>query len=653
MPEKKNIFDNRPGHKDYIVQLWSDAGFVCENANLSVDFGKHASHIVLHTERGNVPITGHYSVDSAMTPELIPLKKRHLSGKDAADSLSAFGYKEIVKESGVKDPELESTINRVGNRLVKSAEEYMKGSGLDYNPSDYKWEFNLVDDTDGDGKQMANAFCYPGGKILVYKGLFDQDYVESDDELAFILGHEIAHQICGHPYLNGDKKLLLDAAPIVNSYIKGDSLDDSQLNKLKDISLKRNESVNLDRAKEDEADKVGIILARNAGYDVSKSVDFFGKFRKTDYTLSKYQLFLDHDLFGRRIQNIESELYKTGFRPLDDSKYTISPKTAEKITKAVHKLYGPNIQWGLIANLSEKNDFRTTSNKLGSASVYVTPRDAVDESCQKEYKISFNEKDGKIHCTLRDLPKLDFFAGKELLSFDTNIIDMYNDIPSQLEKKFGKDNFWSVKGNGYTLLGLSNFIIGNEIASNTDLDAINGCTPVKYMMNTATGKISILARDDNSGEFKTFYKDSYGSNISEVRCENSSDALSSYFDLTKETNDMEPLYVRNKVYQDFEREREAEKSKALSQGSKNGPSLPSDFSEKMSSQNLESLRNMVSSKLKDLAHGGQAGPVKDGQDKGLKEDATSELTEILSSRAASLYEKTAQNDDSQQRGLRL
>ena len=54
----------------------------------------------------------------------------------------------------------------------------------------FSWEFNLVNDP------QVNAFCMPGGKIVVYEGLLP--LVSSDNELAVVMGHEVAHAVAKH-----------------------------------------------------------------------------------------------------------------------------------------------------------------------------------------------------------------------------------------------------------------------------------------------------------------------------------------------------------------------------------------------------------------------------------------------------------------------
>ena len=81
-------------------------------------------------------------------------------------------------------------VQRVGRKLATAVETYLKQNGFANDVKNYAWEFNLVQD------KSANAFCMPGGKIVVYEGLLP--YTQNETALAIVLGHEIAHAVAKH-----------------------------------------------------------------------------------------------------------------------------------------------------------------------------------------------------------------------------------------------------------------------------------------------------------------------------------------------------------------------------------------------------------------------------------------------------------------------
>ena len=81
-------------------------------------------------------------------------------------------------------------VTRVGKKIAAATEDYLRANGMADEVKNFAWEFNLVNDP------QVNAFCMPGGKIVVYEGLLP--LVSSDDELAVVIGHEVAHAVAKH-----------------------------------------------------------------------------------------------------------------------------------------------------------------------------------------------------------------------------------------------------------------------------------------------------------------------------------------------------------------------------------------------------------------------------------------------------------------------
>jgi len=81
-------------------------------------------------------------------------------------------------------------VRRVGNDIKAATEVYYKSKGLQKDLKDFAWEFNVVDDP------TVNAFCMPGGKVIVYTGILK--VTQNEDALAVVMGHEIAHALANH-----------------------------------------------------------------------------------------------------------------------------------------------------------------------------------------------------------------------------------------------------------------------------------------------------------------------------------------------------------------------------------------------------------------------------------------------------------------------
>ena len=126
---------------------------------------------------GTVPITG---------------RKQHLLVSDAQVlSLSNQQYQEYMKSARPSTNMSQTAmVKNVGNRLANAVVNYLNANGMGSEVSQYQWEFNLVQD------QNINAFCMPGGKIVVYEGLLP--ITRDESSLAVVLGHEIAHAVAKH-----------------------------------------------------------------------------------------------------------------------------------------------------------------------------------------------------------------------------------------------------------------------------------------------------------------------------------------------------------------------------------------------------------------------------------------------------------------------
>ena len=106
-------------------------------------------------------------------------------------SLSFQQYSEYMQSA---KPSTNSTntamVKRVGQRIASAVESYLTQNGMAEEVKTYQWEFNLVQD------KQVNAWCMPGGKIVVYEGLLP--VTQDEASLAIVLGHEIAHAVAKH-----------------------------------------------------------------------------------------------------------------------------------------------------------------------------------------------------------------------------------------------------------------------------------------------------------------------------------------------------------------------------------------------------------------------------------------------------------------------
>src|SRR3954454_23656517 len=93
----------------------------------------------------------------------------------------------VVNKAANADAEM---VVRVGTRIANAITQYYKEKGVSNALDGYKWEFNLVE------SKEVNAWCMPGGKVVVYTGILP--VTQNEASLAVVLGHEITHAVAGH-----------------------------------------------------------------------------------------------------------------------------------------------------------------------------------------------------------------------------------------------------------------------------------------------------------------------------------------------------------------------------------------------------------------------------------------------------------------------
>ena len=156
-------------------------------------------------------------VSSCGTSRTVPItgRRQTLMVSDAEVlSLSTQEYNKYM-QSAKKSTNATNTamVQRVGQNLANAVTTYLKNNGLQSELSQYSWEFNLVQDNN------VNAFCMPGGKIVVYEGLLP--ITQNEASLAIVLGHEIAHAVAKHSAEQMSKQIQQQYGLQIGSAIAG------------------------------------------------------------------------------------------------------------------------------------------------------------------------------------------------------------------------------------------------------------------------------------------------------------------------------------------------------------------------------------------------------------------------------------------------
>lgn len=183
------------------------------------------------------------------------------------DSMAAQGFSQMKQQLTVStDPEKNAQLQRVGERIVNAARA--RGANI---PPASQWEFVVFED------DAVNAFAMPGGKVGFYTGIFP--LFESDDDLAVVMGHEVAHVTAGHGRERVSHQLATQMAGLGLALGLGASRVSDSTADIALAAFGAGTSVGIllpfGRHQESEADHIGLIYSASAGYDPRNAVPFW------------------------------------------------------------------------------------------------------------------------------------------------------------------------------------------------------------------------------------------------------------------------------------------------------------------------------------------------------------------------------------------
>lgn len=235
-------------------------------------------------------------------------------------------YNAIISKAQIIDNTAEGhLIANVANNLINAVEDYLSSIGrLDYVEDYYDWEFHLLLDN------TVNAFCIPGGKIVVYSGILS--VVNNEEELAFILGHEMAHALLDHTRTRQsaqNTKNTLTTASWIGSF----AFDLVGLGGIGDLARVAVNTADIGsqffllnpwgRDQELEADRLGMLIIHWAGYDITGVPAFWQKM--SGQNANNFDFFSTHPADEKRI-NVMRSLVDEIEEGIDYSKPVLADK---------------------------------------------------------------------------------------------------------------------------------------------------------------------------------------------------------------------------------------------------------------------------------------------------------------------------------------
>jgi predicted Zn-dependent protease len=186
------------------------------------------------------------------------------------NAMSFQQYSEFISSNKLStDKQQTAMVKEVGRKIQGAVEQYFAQQGKSDRLRGYDWEFNLVEDS------AVNAWCMPGGKVVVYTGLLPVSKDEAG--LAVVMGHEIAHAVANHGNERMSQGLVTQLGGMALAKALETKKEETRNLFLTAFGVGATVGVLLpySRTQESEADHLGLIFMAMAGYNPNDAVAFW------------------------------------------------------------------------------------------------------------------------------------------------------------------------------------------------------------------------------------------------------------------------------------------------------------------------------------------------------------------------------------------
>jgi len=236
---------------------------------------------------------------------LVPLTgRRQLSLVSDTDMLSTsfVQYDQFLKENKLSTNTAQTNmVKRVGGRIQNAVSTYFAQNNMSQDLNGFAWEFNLIE------SKEVNAWCMPGGKVMVYSGILP--VAQNETGLAVVMGHEIAHAVAKHSNERMSQALLTQlGGQTLAAALQQNSQQTQQIwMSLFGVGVQLGAVLPYSRLQESEADHLGLIFMAMAGYDPNASVEFWQRMSQNAGT-NPPEFLSTHPSDENRIQKIKSQI---------------------------------------------------------------------------------------------------------------------------------------------------------------------------------------------------------------------------------------------------------------------------------------------------------------------------------------------------------
>jgi len=234
--------------------------------------------------------------------EITGRKQLNLVPDSLMNSMSFQSYGEFISQNKLSsDFSQTQMVKRVGLNIQKAVERYCAENNISEKLDGYDWEFNLVED------DSLNAWCMPGGKVVVYTGLLK--VTQNEAGLATVMGHEIAHAFAKHGAERMTQGLIVDFGGMALSKALANSPAQTKNLFMQSYGVGTQLGILLPFSKthENEADHLGLIFMAMAGYNPEEAVAFWQRMVAAKQGQAEPPEFLStHPHDSTRIRNIQN-----------------------------------------------------------------------------------------------------------------------------------------------------------------------------------------------------------------------------------------------------------------------------------------------------------------------------------------------------------
>jgi predicted Zn-dependent protease len=231
-------------------------------------------------------------------------------------SMSLTEYQKVISTSKVLSPATNKNaamVKKVSDRLITAITKYYNANNLGDELANYKWEVNLIDES------TVNAWCMPGGKIVVYTGLLP--VTQNETALAIVMGHEITHALAKHGAARMSESMVAQYGGQALSVLMRDKPAETQNLFNTAVGVGTNVGILLphSRKNESEADKFGLRYAALAGYDPREAISFWQRMSKLGGGQKPPVFLSTHPADEQRIADLQAimdETMKVYYKPM-------------------------------------------------------------------------------------------------------------------------------------------------------------------------------------------------------------------------------------------------------------------------------------------------------------------------------------------------